>query len=342
MVGKDEELALMTPVKTAMMLLVVLYHSCVMWAGGGWFDEPAVPCAPLGALALWLNTFHVPAFVFASGYVHSYLRREAGRYGGVRSVLARKARRLLVPCALVSLLWAAPAYGVVFGADELVGKFVLMAAPSQLWFLPMLFWCFVAAELAWRFVPGLLRGPDARVGAALAVLAVGSPVASRLTGGAFQLASACQYLVVFWAGWAFRSAGTGRFWAVGPAWLFAADVVLFALWRAVSGADGVVASLASHAALVALRLLGCAMVLSVAGRLRFPGGRLWGLLGRDSFGIYLFHQQLVWVALSLLNVPGVPPVLAAGAAFVFSLTASAAMAELLGRLGPAKAIIGKG
>lgn len=155
--------------------------------GGGWFDEPAVPCAPLGALALWLNTFHVPAFVFASGYIHSYLRREAGRYGGVRSVLARKARRLLVPCALVSLLWAAPAYGLVFGADELVGKFVLMAAPSQLWFLPMLFWCFVAAELAWRCAPGLLRGPDARVGAALAVLAVGSPVASRLTGAPSRL-----------------------------------------------------------------------------------------------------------------------------------------------------------
>lgn len=332
----------MTPAKTAMMLLVVLYHSCAMWAGGGWFDEPAVPCAPLGALALWLNTFHVAAFAFSSGYIHSYLRREAGRYGGVRSALARKARRLIVPCALVSLLWAAPAYGLVYGTGELVGKFVLMAAPSQLWFLPMLFWCFVVAELAWRLAPGLLRGPDARVGAALAALAIGSPVVSRLTGGAFQLASACQYLVVFWAGWAFRSAGTERFWAVGPAGLVAADVALFALWRAVSGVDGVVASLASHATLVALRVLGCAMVLSVAGRLGFPGGRLWGALERDSFGIYLFHQQLVWVALSLLNAPGAPPVLAAGAAFVFSLTASAGMTELLGRLGPTKLIIGKG
>lgn len=301
-----------------------------------------MPCAPLGALALWLNTFHVPAFVFASGYVHSYLRREAGCYGGVRSVLARKARRLLAPCVLVSLLWAAPAYGLVYGTDEIMGKFVLMAAPSQLWFLPMLFWCFVAAELAWRFAPSLLRGPDIRVGAALVILAMGSPVASRLTGDAFQLASACQYLVVFWAGWAFRSADTERFWAIGPTGLTAADVVLFVLWRAVAIEGGVVFSLASNGIQIALRLLGCAMVLSVVGRLRFPGGRLWGVLERDSFGIYLFHQQLVWVALSLLNVPGVPPILAAGTAFVFSLTASAAMTELLGRLGPTKVIIGKG
>lgn len=32
---RDRELALMTPLRTTMMLLVVLYHSCVMWAGGG-------------------------------------------------------------------------------------------------------------------------------------------------------------------------------------------------------------------------------------------------------------------------------------------------------------------
>lgn len=151
MLDKNRELALMRPLKTAMMLLVVLYHSCLMWAGSGWFDEPVVQCEPLGTFALWLNTFHVPSFVFASGYVHSYLRRETGHYGGMQSTLAHKARRLLLPYVFVALLWAAPAYGFFFGLDDLVGKFVLMRFPSQLWFLPMLLWCFVANEFVWRF-----------------------------------------------------------------------------------------------------------------------------------------------------------------------------------------------
>ena len=332
----------MASVKTAMMLLVVLYHSCVMWAGGGWFDMPAVPCEPLGTFALWLNTFHVPSFVFASGYVHSYLRRETGHYGNAWSVLARKVRRLLVPCVLVSLLWAAPAYGFVYGLDELVGKFVLMAAPSQLWFLPMLFWCFVAAELTWRFVPNLLRSPDVRVGSILVILAIGSPVVSKVTGGAFQLASACQYLVVFWAGWAFRSVDAKRFWTISPFGLVAADAALFFFWRLVSGEDGIVASLASQVVLIVLRLFGCAMALSVAGRLKFPRDRVWGVLGRDSFGIYLFHQQLVWVVLSFLNDSDVFPVLAASIAFIFSLTVSMGMTELFGKFRPTRIVIGKG
>lgn len=338
---KNRELGLMSPLKTAMMLLVVLYHCCVMWAGGGWFDEPAVQCAPLGALALWMNTFHVPMFVFASGYVHSYLRRETNHYGAPRAVLARKARKLLLPCVLVSLLWAAPAYGLFFSMDNLAGKFLLMESPSQLWFLPMLFWCFVVIELAWLLAPGLLRGFDVRVGVALALLAVGSPLVSKLTDGAFQLASACQYLIVFWAGWAFRSVDSGRFWNVRPTRFIFADVILFALWRVVAEGDGIVASLASQSALVVLRLLGCAMVLSVAGRARIPKSRFWSVFGRDSFGVYLFHQQLVWIALAFLNVPSVPPILAASVAFFASLTVSLGMTELLRRFKATKLIIGE-
>lgn len=207
---KERELSLMAPIKTTMMLLVVLYHSCVMWAGGGWFDYPAVPCTPLGNFALWLNTFHVPMFVFASGYVHSYLRRETPHYGSTLTVLARKARRLLLPCFLVSLLWAAPMYGAFFGAGDLAGKFLLMESPSQLWFLPMLFWCFAVTELIWKFFRGLILQPDARVFSAVALLAIGSPIVSKLTGGAFQLSSACSYLILFYSGWVFRMGGDSK------------------------------------------------------------------------------------------------------------------------------------
>lgn len=339
---KERELSLMAPIKTTMMLLVVLYHSCVMWAGGGWFDYPVVSCGPLGVFALWLNTFHVPMFVFASGYVHSYLRRETLHYGSASTVLVRKARRLLLPCALVSLLWAAPIYGVFVGTENLAIKFLLMESPSQLWFLPMLFWCFAITEFIWKFFRGLILQPDVRVFSAVALLAIGSPIVSKLTGGAFQLSSACSYLILFYSGWVFRMGGTARFWTAGPLRFIIADLLLFAVWIMTDTAGGVAVSLAHHVVGISLRLLGCAMVLSMAGRLRIPSIEIASTLERVSFGVYLFHQQLVWIALSFLNIPDVPPIVAALTAFIFSLSASAVLTELLGRYGPTKLIIGKG
>ena len=339
---KKRELALMSPVKTTMMVLVVLYHSCLMWAGEGWFGNPAVQCEPLGYFALWLNTFHVPTFVFASGYIHSYLRRETGHYGDLQSVLIRKAQRLLIPCVLVSLLWAAPAYGLFFGTEELTQKFLLMASPSQLWFLPMLFGCFAVAEIIWRYAPHLLQKADIRMGVALGILAVGSPVITKLTDGIFQVSAVCQCFVLFWAGWIFRSQKTEDFWRINPISFVMVDVALFALSRVVAGENGIPALLVSQVISVMLRLLGCIMVLSVAGRTKFPSRRLWNVLERNSFGVYLFHQQLVWTVLLLLNNPEIPPVLIVVVAFCFSLAASLCVTEVLGRFRLTKPIIGKG
>lgn len=340
-VGKELELALMMPLRMAMMLLVVLYHSCVMWVGEGWFDDPAVPCAPLGELALWLNTFHVPTFVFASGYVYSYTRRETGHYGSVASVLVRKARRLLLPYVFVSALWAAPIYVAFFGPRELFHKFVLAASPSQLWFLPMLFWCFAALEFVRLFIPGLARRPMALF-LASAAASLGALVVSGLVGDTLQLSSTLQYLPLFCAGYAFRVWNTGRFWSLGPLPLLALDLTLYAVWLTVAAADGPVASVVAYVLLLTLRLVGCAMALSLVGRLRKPEGPVVEALARDSFGIYLFHQQIVFVALSALNTPQASPVLAVAACFVVSVAVSLGMTEVLLRGRLSKMIVGKG
>lgn len=217
-VDKSFELSMMSPLKITMMLLVVLYHSCVMWAGEGWFDKPAVQCVQLGMLASWLNTFHVAAFVFASGYLYSYLRRETGHYGTIVSVLTKKAKRLLLPYAAISVLWAAPIYALFFGSDDLIWKFAFAASPSQLWFLPMLYWCFVILELVRVLFPGLVERPLKLLLYAVGISLV-APIVSALVGNILQLTSAFQYLPVFLCRLCFQGWRNKAFLVKGPRFL---------------------------------------------------------------------------------------------------------------------------
>ena len=58
-----------------------------------------------------------------------------------------KIKRLLVPYIFISAIWAIPIGQLFYHYSiwELTKRYLLATAPSQLWFLFMLFWCFVGA-----------------------------------------------------------------------------------------------------------------------------------------------------------------------------------------------------
>lgn len=165
-VTKEQELGLTGPVKAIAMLVIVFYHACALYTGA-WFGEPATPCPELGVFVQWLATVHVPLFLLVSGYIWAYLKMETRKYDDSRVVLRKKARRLLVPYAVVSLAWAGPVFCVFYGGAATVEAFFLGDNPSQLWFLLALFWMFALAEFLWRVVPRWLGSLPALVALSL-------------------------------------------------------------------------------------------------------------------------------------------------------------------------------
>ena len=134
--------------KTILMLLIVICHSLALWAKGGWFNQaPASTNGVFTVVTEWLGTFHVHCFTLISGFIYAYLRFETGKYQAFGFFLKGKAKRLLIPYALTSVLWAAPAYIYYYDTDlqTVVNKYVLGISPSQLWFLLMLFGVFMIA-----------------------------------------------------------------------------------------------------------------------------------------------------------------------------------------------------
>lgn len=134
-------------VKVLMMLAVVLYHSCMFFTGN-WFDaaEPMFEARYLSIFAQWLNTFHVQTFAMASGFLFYCLRTEKGKYVDFKRDVNKRAGRLLLPYFCAMLTWVVPFYVYYsgFNLSNIVYKYILGCAPSQLWFLPMLFLLFVA------------------------------------------------------------------------------------------------------------------------------------------------------------------------------------------------------
>lgn len=343
--SKDEELALCTPVKTAMMLLVVLYHSCVMW-GGSWFAEPAVQSPALGVFAQWLNTFHVPVFVFMSGYLYAYLKGETDRYDSMSVTMAKKAKRLLVPYVFACVVWVVPFWVLFNGSDQVVDKYLLAGSPSQLWFLVMLFVVFLLFELLWKLLGKRMLSVSTGTVACAVVLYCGGCILGRvLPVNVGQIASACRFSCIFWAGMAFRALPVQGFWRVPAIVPLVAHSLLFSLALFVGAQKGAAFSVASIALWPVVRLAGIAMAVAVLGRVFIWFGvtesHRGGVLTKSCFGVYLFHQQIVQVVISLLNVPSIPPLALALACFGISLSISLLITVALRRFKLTRVLVGE-
>lgn len=130
---RTEELENLHFVRAALIILIVLYHCSLFWTGT-WFEIPTLHKAPaLSWLALWLNSFHIYCFVFLSGYLFNYLKREKKKYAHLLPFIKTKALRLLIPYVFVSLCWNIP-FALFLGMPLkiLVYNYGLGVSPEQL------------------------------------------------------------------------------------------------------------------------------------------------------------------------------------------------------------------
>lgn len=97
-------------------------------------------------------------------------------------------------------------------------------------------------------------------------------------------------------------------------------------WYACSASGG------SEVLLFILRLVGPLILLSIFGHAEWLIDKVHGsLFEKHGFGVYLFHQQVDWILLSLINLSGVPPVAIVVTLFFISLTVSLAISIVLKR-----------
>ena len=124
------------------ILIIVVYHSFAIY-DGTWRSIPGIDMVtPYYWIAKFATGFHLEVFVFVSGYIFSYQTRALGRKFQLFSFAQKKFKRLILPTLFFGFI-----YFLVFRSFSEYGLsgmiLEICSGVGHLWFLPMLFWCFL-------------------------------------------------------------------------------------------------------------------------------------------------------------------------------------------------------
>lgn len=261
----------------------------------------------IGAVTEFINSFTMPTFMALGGALF-YRSMKKGRFQTLGALAMDKAKRLLIPFLVVSVLYSFPlklATGYYSGSENVLWDFLLgqllVQGNTHLWYLPAMFLDFLIVYLLERYVklPRIVK---------LAGLAVISVAAWADQDPVLLVAYPLRFAVSFYAGYCFESVRRkyARFTGFGWGALGCiATVVVYLVCRQLIDPIGLsrVVRLAGQKLLLpgvaALTLYAIACGLAGTGIIRT---RLYGCLSRNTLGIYLYSDPLNYVVLAVGSV----------------------------------------
>ena len=176
------------------VLLIVVNHCFAVYSGvwvSPWEEMPDVP------VYKWLQRVSIcctlQLFTFISGYIFAY-QSAHGKNTDFWQLVKKKLQRLILPCAL---------FGVIYYCIKIPFAQMSFASFCQnmnngmghLWFLPMLFWCFVFTFILDRLNKNIELSPWLILSGLFAVSIV-SPLCPNIIG----FGNALRYWVYFYFG----------------------------------------------------------------------------------------------------------------------------------------------
>lgn len=131
-----------TLIRPILIILLVFYHAFAPFSGA-WEPISGYPDIPV---YWWLDktsyAFMLETFVFISGFVFGFQVRIKGESKlNAKNLFWNKFKRLFIPSIVFSLL-----YLLLFQRNYtsiIEGTYNVVNGVAHMWFLPMLFWCFV-------------------------------------------------------------------------------------------------------------------------------------------------------------------------------------------------------
>lgn len=179
-------------VRIILVVLVIVYHSFCPFVSSFWepIMEPSSEISWYSSIARWSYAFMLEAFTFISGYIFGYQIAGGKHKITFRQTVLKKARRLLVPCVIFSLLyiWAFTDYEN-YNITE--WGIQLARGAGHLWYLPMLLWCFVGIYI--------IEKSRISIGLSISLLLIVSLVAVYTMP--FRLNEAAYYMIFFYIGY---------------------------------------------------------------------------------------------------------------------------------------------
>lgn len=314
-------------IKVILMFLVVLYHSIALWLPDGWFIVlPYHECRIFTIIAQYLNTFHVHAFFLVSGYLYAYLRFEQGRYPNFLSLFKNKFSRLMVPYFSISIFWTIPWKRIYYkiGFKELLRNFLFGLSPSQLWFVLALFHIFIIAYL----IGGMpQKHPVWCIGFAILLFVV-SIFGRKLFPDCYQILNGFKYFIFFIIGTLiriFNIKDINRFLKI---FLMLFNLSLFIIYIKLQVYNIIWIKVINYFIMLCLNISGALLSFfllgEIAEKINYHDSCIYIFFSKYFFTIYLFHQQIIYGVIILLNEK-----VSAGMLFLANLGISIGISSLI-------------
>lgn len=325
------------------MFLVVLYHSVLFYTGIDWFiDKPLYVVDSFKWFADWSHTFLMYAFTLVAGYLYFYLRYEKGKYQEPKGFLANKIKRLIVPYAFICVCWVIPvsSYFFSYTVGDVFKKYIIATAPSQLWFLWMLFDVFM---IVYCLSDWIYKSNVISVLVSLAGIVIGV-IGGKLLPNVFCIWTGFSYIVYFILGCKIRQYGSDKLNRIGVAVWVAIHTVLYVIVIHLKSFNGLLFKISSFGLTVTLQLIGAVMAFLVlqklAGCVDWKQNKLIKGFSQISMPVFLLHQQLIYFSISLFN-GHVNPYVNAIINVAFAIVGSAVITKLLYKVKVLRVLMGE-
>lgn len=356
MIPKDDfindttELANCIFVKAILMVLIVLYHSSVFWTGTWLTVEPVYSSVFLATISKWLNSFHIYAFTFVSGYVYYYGRYEAGKYASFRGFLKGKIKRLVIPLYFVGITWACWIDKLFFGTSITVNikKYILCEGPSQLWFLMMLFDVFIVFYLI-----SSLSNSNTIISLVVVIcLYIVGFVGNYFLPNYFQIWTGLNYVIYFWIGFQVRRVKVTHpnlivdsLWKIHWGIWVVVDIILFIASQYLAQYNIALIKCIGLGLTIVVHIVGSLMAFFVLQRIanrfsNWENSRMFGFFTKRSMVVYLYHQQIIYFSIFFLNGI-VNPYLNAGVNFISAMIISLLIASIMVNFKTTRLLVGE-
>ncbi len=132
-----------TLMRMILAILIVFMHSFTCYNHSWQEPEGFIEIPAYKWLSRTSFAFTLEAFVFISGYLYAFQRITLKRVGGI-ALISSKLKRLILPSVLFSIAYFAIFYQYKSISDTI---YSILNGCGHMWYLPMLFWCFVGGWL---------------------------------------------------------------------------------------------------------------------------------------------------------------------------------------------------
>lgn len=227
--------------------------------------------------------------------------------------------------------------------SEIIRKYVLAISPSQLWFLWMLFVVFL---IAFFLSDKMYSKPAFGLGISLVFYAI-CFVGEHFIPNIFQIWSAGRYLIFFYLGMILRKDKRNVIYRIPCFGWVIMDIVIFTLTKYCGECDGLAFKLIHLVMLILLHVIGAVMAFVILnvfadkfGKFGYENNCFYRFFENNNFTIYLFHQQVIYIVITLLNGKVSPHILVL-CNFIITISFSSLLAVIFNRWKITRLLIGQ-